>query len=79
MEAKKRNSKRKKIILKKCHICSHLTESFVEISKCESCNKSFLPSNYFSKVHCQKEKKDYYDDADDLKSESLIKGLDTLW
>lgn len=70
-----------KVIVKKCHICGHISEGHQEPSKCTKCKKSFLPVNYFSKVH-SKANKDYdklFALSHDLHEEDLIKGLTVLW
>ena len=70
-----------KTIIKKCHMCGQLTESYKEISKCPKCTKSFLPLNYFGKVHAKNSKEfgELYCVADELQDEDLIKGLTVLW
>jgi hypothetical protein len=70
-----------KLLIKKCHICGHLMESTAEIEKCHSCKKSFLPMNYFSKVHAksQKEYSQMFCDSAEIHEKDLIKGLTVLW
>jgi len=70
-----------KIIIKKCHSCGHVMESSTEIQKCTACKKSFLPSNYFSKVHAknQKEYENLFAASHELNEKDLIKGLTVLW
>ena len=67
-------------IIKKCHLCGHISQSHKEISKCTKCKKSFLPLNYFDKVH---DKENQYDDlfaeAHQVYEEDLIKGIYVLW
>ena len=77
-ESKKKESKN---IIRKCHCCGQITESESEIQKCVSCGKSFLPVNYFEKIHGDAEYKfdDLFDKAQDMESEDLIKGLFVLW
>ena len=70
-----------KLIIKKCHICGHIMEGHQEIAKCHKCKKSFLPVNYFSKIH-SKSQKDYehlFAFGHELHEEELIKGLTVLW
>ena len=70
-----------KLIIKKCHMCGHIMESHQEITKCHKCKKSFLPVNYFSKVH-SKNQKDYahlFASSHELHESDLIKGLTVLW
>lgn len=70
-----------KLIIKKCHDCGHIMESSQELQKCMKCKKSFLPVNYFSKVH-SKSQKDYdqlFAYGHEIHEEDLIKGLTVLW
>ena len=70
-------------IIKKCHVCGQLTESSTEIDKCVCCGKSFLPLNYFSKIHDHEGKsyryKDLFAESHELTEEDLIIGLYVLW
>jgi len=69
------------IIIRKCHMCGYLIETSIEASKCPHCQKSFLPLNYFGKVHA-KNSKDYqnlFAKPEELCDEDLIKGLTVLW
>jgi len=70
-----------KLLIKKCHVCGHLMESAQEVQKCGGCKKSFLPVNYFSKVHSkgQKEYEQLFAHSYELRDEDLIKGLTVLW
>jgi hypothetical protein len=70
-----------RIIIKKCHMCGHLMESVDEIRKCQKCKKSFLPVNYFSKVHSknQKEYDQLYANSQEMHEADLVKGLTVLW
>lgn len=73
--------KNDKLIVKKCHVCGHVTESHQEPQKCKQCKKSFLPANYFSKVH-SKSQSDYeklFAYGHELHEEDVIKGLTVLW
>lgn len=70
-----------KLIVKKCHLCGHIMESYEEVKKCGKCKKSFLPSNYFSKVH-SKNPADYerlFAASHEIHEDDLIKGLSVLW
>ena len=70
-----------KLLIKKCHICGHIMESSQEVQKCGKCKKSFLPVNYFSKIH-SKSQKDYeqlFAYGHEIYEEDLIKGLTVLW
>ena len=70
-----------KLLIKKCHACGHVMESSKEIQKCGSCKKSFLPINYFSKVHSksQSEYEHLFASSYELNEADLIKGLTVLW
>jgi hypothetical protein len=70
-----------KLIIKKCHCCGHIMESCEEIQKCTACKKSFLPVNYFSKVHAknQKEFENLFASSHEIHEKDLIKGLTVLW
>lgn len=70
-----------KTLIKKCHVCGHVMESAQEVQKCGKCKKSFLPVNYFSKVHSksQKEYDQLFAHSYELRDEDLIKGLTVLW
>lgn len=78
-----RTGKKSKKIIKRCHICDQITESSKEIDKCVSCGKSFLPLNYFSKIHDHEgHKYDYselFAQSHELEEEDLIIGLYVLW
>ena len=70
-----------KIMFKKCHMCGHVIEPQQEPERCEKCRKSFLPSNYFEKIHT-KDKVDFkhlFSNTDELYEEDLIKGFHVLW
>lgn len=70
-----------KIIIKKCHVCGTVIETLVEARKCHDCGKSFLPSNYFGKVHAKndKEYETLFQDSAELHEDDLIKGIHVLW
>lgn len=70
-----------KMIIKKCHVCGEIHESFQEVQKCSKCKKSFMPANYFTKVHAKntKEFQNLFCDAEELFDEDLILGLNVLW
>ena len=68
-------------IIKKCHVCGHVNESQKEMQRCGKCEKSFLPLNYFGKVHA-KNSDDFsklFCKASELHEEDLIHGLHVLW
>ena len=77
IKAKKIN----KLIIRRCHLCDQVNESYSEIQKCGDCNKSFLPLNYFGKVHAKTphEFKNLFENASDLNENDLIKGLFVIW
>ena len=70
-----------KTIIKKCHRCGFIMETNKEIAECPHCKKSFLPLNYFGKIHAKNstEFKNLFADSDELSEEDLIKGLTVLW
>ncbi len=78
VELKKRNTA---TLIKKCHRCGHLMEGPTEPEKCGQCQKSFLPSRYFEKVHAKnsEEFKQLFASSHELNEEDLIKGLHVLW
>ena len=73
--------KNDKLIIKKCHVCGQMNESHQEPQKCTGCKKSFLPVNYFSKVHSksQAEYDKLFAFGHELHDEDVIKGLTVLW
>lgn len=68
-------------LIKKCHMCGHIMESEKEVQKCEKCKKSFLPVNYFSKIHSksQQEYEQLFAHGHEIHEEDLVKGLSVLW
>jgi len=70
-----------KILIKKCHVCGHLMESTKELERCPACDKSFLPTNYFGKIHAKNsaEFKNLYADCNELCEEDLVKGIHVIW
>ena len=70
-----------KVLIKKCHMCGQLTEAHMEQEKCLSCGKSFMPLNYFEKVHEHQENKfrDLFAECHELHEDDLIKGLYVIW
>ena len=80
MKVKKQS--KDKVLIKKCHVCGQLTESYQEIDRCPKCNKSFLPLNYFTKIHQvgnQEEFKELFETTENLREEDLIRGIYVLW
>lgn len=76
-----KKSMRKKVIIKKCHVCGHMNETTYELEKCKQCRKSFLPSHYFAKIHNQDqtEFEKLFNDAEEMEESRLIKGLYVIW
>lgn len=70
-----------KQIVRTCHVCGHIHSTFEEVQRCEGCEKSFLPLNYFSKVHAKNstEFEALFLPSDQLHEDDLIKGLFVLW
>lgn len=68
-------------LVKKCHICGEITERSEEIKRCPNCKKSFLPLNYFNKVHAKNTEEFHhlFVEARELHEEDLIKGIYVLW
>ncbi len=68
------------MLIKKCHHCGCIMELALEIEKCSECSQSFLPSNYFAKVHRkEKEYHTLFSSSAELHESELIKGLNVLW
>ncbi len=72
---------RSKVLIKKCHMCGQLVESATEQEKCVSCGKSFLPLNYFQKIHDHSESKyqELFAECHEIHEDELIKGLYVIW
>ncbi|MBT3584879.1 MAG: hypothetical protein HN509_08225 [Halobacteriovoraceae bacterium] len=68
-------------IIKKCHVCGTLSESAREPKKCKKCKKSFLPLNYFGKVHAKDSEafNNLFSKSEELHDDDLIKGIHVLW
>jgi hypothetical protein len=77
----KSNDCHQKTFIKKCHVCGKVMESYSEIQRCVSCNKPFLPVNYFGKIHAKnsKEFQNLFSTCEDLREDDLIKGLSCIW
>ncbi len=73
--------RRKKILVRRCHLCGEIIESYGEPEQCTNCRKHFLPLNYFGKVHATTPTafKQLFESASDLHEEDLITGLFVLW
>ncbi len=70
-----------KTIIKKCHYCGQIIETYTEPQKCVSCKKSFLPLNYFEKIHSKTddEYKKLFAESHLIEEDDLIKGIYVLW
>ncbi len=70
-----------KVIIKLCHVCGKLTESYAEPMRCSKCNKAFLPANYFSKIHAKNstEFEHLFANSDELADEDMVKGISVIW
>ncbi|MDA8792297.1 hypothetical protein N9N67_03575 [Bacteriovoracaceae bacterium] len=80
MNEKLKNINHSKIIIKVCHVCYRLNESYKEPLKCQHCHKSFLPLNYFYKVHDQSIRhEELFAEGHELHEEDLVKGIYVLW
>ncbi len=75
------NSASEKIIIRKCHACGKLNDSYREVQRCDKCRKSFLPLNYFGKIHAKNETefKNLFASSNELTDDDLLKGLMALW
>jgi hypothetical protein len=69
------------LLIKKCHCCGELNEGRREMERCQGCNKSFLPSNYFSKVHAKNslEYQQLFAHSHELHEDDIVKGLGVIW
>ncbi|MBT7608807.1 MAG: hypothetical protein HN576_03565 [Bacteriovoracaceae bacterium] len=77
----KKSSTHEKVLIKLCHLCGELNETYIEPEKCASCKKAFLPSNYFTKIHAKntQEFKKLFLHIDKLHEDELIKGYHVIW
>ncbi len=80
LDKKTKKSESKKII-KKCHCCGQLLESQKEQQQCLKCGKSFLPLNYFQKIHDHSgdKYKDLFASGHEINDEDIVKGLYVIW
>lgn len=68
------------VLIKKCHHCGFLMELGHEVEKCKKCKKTFLPSNYFLKIHDKESKySSFFSKTSELHESELVKGLHVLW
>ncbi|MEX0798874.1 MAG: hypothetical protein WEB87_02310 [Bacteriovoracaceae bacterium] len=81
MKTEIEKKKVKKVLIRKCHACGQVIESHIEQEKCCSCGKSFLPLNYFDKIHGDKGQKfkELFTHSDEIDEEDLIIGIYVLW
>lgn len=72
---------KEKLLIRACHSCLKLNESYQELERCTHCKKSFLPLRYFEKIHQHKELKweNHFSLSEQIEEEDLIKGLFVLW
>lgn len=72
---------KEKTLIRACHSCLKVNESYQELERCQHCNKAFLPLRYFDKIHSSKELKweNHFSASDQLEEDDLIKGLFVLW
>ncbi len=70
-----------KVLIRVCHHCGDLIETTEEPKRCPKCDKSFLPLNYFQKVHAKnsEEYRQMFVTSEELHDDDLIKGLIVLW
>jgi hypothetical protein len=71
----------KRMIIRKCHVCSELIEGPREAVRCPKCKKSFLPLNYMGQKDITNEKEFFklFSQADELEECDLVFGLYVLW
>jgi len=77
-----KKASQERVLIKMCHVCGQVIESASEVQRCPKCNKSFLPLNYFAKVHDIKTSDDFkhlFEDCNALNEDDLIKGIHVLW
>ena len=81
MKTEIRTNQSTKVLVRVCHGCGEVIESPEEPKRCLSCSKSFLPLNYFQKVHANNsdEYRRMFVKGDELHEDELIKGLLVLW
>ncbi len=70
-----------KLIIKKCHLCGQINSGYKEPHKCTQCKKSFLPLNYFSKIHSSSssEYENLFASSNEIHEEDVVKGLTVIW
>lgn len=72
---------KEKILIRACHSCTRVNESYQEMERCSHCNKAFLPLRYFDQIHHAKDAKyeNHFSAAENLDEEDLVRGLFVLW
>ncbi|MDH4467589.1 MAG: hypothetical protein QE271_05980 [Bacteriovoracaceae bacterium] len=67
-------------LIRLCHRCGKCHETEVELERCPHCQKSFLPSLYFQKIHDEHQKyQELFSHAQEIQESDLIKGVAVLW
>lgn len=68
-------------LIKMCHVCTKVAEAEKELERCPYCQKSFLPLNYFEKIHAHKDAKlsELYDNCQDIEDHYLVRGIHVKW
>lgn len=77
----KKKAKQEKVLVRRCHVCDQVVESHKEQDKCCGCGKSFLPLNYFDKIHGDNAQKfeELFAESHEICDEDLITGIYVLW
>ena len=69
-----------KMLIRQCHKCDQLVEAPKEQENCLCCGKSFLPLNYFEKIHDHSGNfAELYADSTEIDEEDLVKGIFVIW
>lgn len=81
MKDLKKSLRKEKMLIRACHSCLKVNESYQELERCSHCNKAFLPLRYFEKIHQDKNSTftSHFASSDQIDEEDLIKGLFVLW
>jgi len=80
MKINVKNNSENRLLIRYCHVCLGINESYRELTKCDKCQKSFLPLHYFTKIHDQTTKyDDLFCESNELNEEDLVKGIFVLW
>jgi hypothetical protein len=80
VEETKKTTK-EKLLIRNCHSCLKINESYKELERCAHCGKAYLPLHYFDKIHHDKNTKweNYFYPTNLIEEDDLIKGLFVLW